>query len=137
VFTICTERSNMGYKTASVRITLLDQRWFTKTATLRGHTSTEIYERFSLFWGVTLRTLLVTYRRFGKTYQPPLQRSSSPELRNSNFYFFFLRHHYSTTCSPHSVEAKHKHNSAISMSTNIKQNYRFLYNHFCLPVGSS
>lgn len=57
----------MGYETASVRITLLDQRWFTKTATLRGRTSTEIYERFSLFWGVMLRKLVVTYLRFRKT----------------------------------------------------------------------
>jgi len=80
----------MGDETASGRITLLDQRWFTKTATLRGRTPTEIYGRFSLFWDVTLRTLVVTYRRFGKTYQPHLQRSSSPELRNSNFDYFFL-----------------------------------------------
>ena len=136
MFTICTERSNMGCETASVRITLLDQRWFTKTATLRGRTSTEIYERCSLFWAVTLRTFVVTYRRFGKTYQPPLQGSSSPELRNSNSDSP-PRHHYSTTCSPRCVEAKHRHNSAISMSKNIKQNYSFLYNHFCFPVGSS
>jgi len=80
----------MGDETASRRITLLDQRWFTKTATLRGLTPTEIYERFSLFWNVTLRTLVVTYRCFGKTYQPHLQGSSSPELRNSNLDSFFM-----------------------------------------------
>jgi hypothetical protein len=66
VFTICTKRSNTGDETASDRITLRDQKCFTKTATLRGRTPTGIYKRFSLFLDVTLRTLVVTHRRFGK-----------------------------------------------------------------------
>jgi hypothetical protein len=59
----------MGDETASCQITLLDQRWFPKTANLRDRTRV-IYERFSLFWDVTLRTLVVTYRRFGKPIRP-------------------------------------------------------------------
>jgi len=36
---------------------------------------TTFYKKASLFWDVTQRRLVITYRRFGTTYKSCLQRS--------------------------------------------------------------
>ena len=47
--------------------------------------------RSSLFWYVTQRRLVVSYRRFGKTYRSHLQGSSTPDLTVLLYHYFYIQ----------------------------------------------